>query len=120
MSSIGYDKLVRDRIPEIIARSGKRAVTDMIPEKDMGPALDRKLQERRIFPAIDIVKSGTRREDLLLTERERKAMDILHRRMNGIKADEAVEQIINAFAYYPTNEQVVNAILQKWQPVEKQ
>ena len=45
MSSIGYDKLVRDRIPEIIARSGKRAVTDMIPEKDMGPALDRKLQE---------------------------------------------------------------------------
>ena len=82
--------------------------------------LDRKLQERRIFPAIDIVKSGTRREDLLLTERERKAMDIMHRRMNGIKADEAVEQIINAFAYYPTNEQVVNAILQKWQPVEKQ
>ena len=82
--------------------------------------LDRKLQERRIFPAIDIVKSGTRREDLLLTERERKAMDILHRRMNGIKADEAVEQIINAFAYYPTNEQVVSAILQKWQPVEKQ
>ena len=45
MSSIGYDKLVRDRIPEIIVRSGKRAVTDMIPEKDMGLALDRKLQE---------------------------------------------------------------------------
>ena len=77
--------------------------------------LDRKLQERRIFPAIDIVKSGTRRDDLLLTPKEQKAVDIMHRRMNGAKAEEAVEQIINAFAYYSTNEQVVNAILQKWQ-----
>ena len=77
--------------------------------------LDRKLQERRIFPAIDIVKSGTRRDDLLLTPKEQKAVDLMHRRMNGAKAEESVEQIINAFAYYPTNEQVVNAILQKWQ-----
>jgi len=79
--------------------------------------LDRKLQERRIFPAIDIVKSGTRRDDLLLSENEKRALDLMHRRMNGVKAEEAVEQIINAFAYYPTNEQVVNVILQKWQPV---
>ena len=77
--------------------------------------LDRKLQERRIFPAIDIVKSGTRRDDLLLSPKEQKALDIMHRRMNGAKAEEAVEQIINAFAYYQTNEQVVNVILQKWQ-----
>ncbi len=76
--------------------------------------LDRKLQERRIFPAIDIVKSGTRREDLLLSPRELKAVDIMRRRMNGLKADEAVEQILNAFTYYPTNEQVVNAVLSKW------
>ncbi|MDO5703272.1 MAG: transcription termination factor Rho [Lachnospiraceae bacterium] len=81
--------------------------------------LDRRLQERRIFPAIDIVKSGTRREDLLLTPDEQKALDIMHRRMHGTKSEESVEQIINAFAYYPTNEQVVNAILQKWQPGEK-
>ena len=78
--------------------------------------LDRKLQERRIFPAIDIVKSGTRRDDLLLSAKELRALDIMHRRMNGLKAEEAVEQILNAFAYYPTNEQVVGAILQKWQP----
>ena len=77
--------------------------------------LDRKLQERRIFPAIDIVKSGTRREDLLLTPREQRAVDIMRRKTNGLKADEAVEQILQAFTHYPTNEQVVNAILQKWQ-----
>ncbi len=76
--------------------------------------LDRKLQERRIFPAIDIVKSGTRREDLLLTPREYKAVDIMRRKMNGLKAEEAVEQIIQAFSHFPTNEMVVNVILQKW------
>ena len=76
--------------------------------------LDRKLQERRIFPAIDIVKSGTRREDLLLGPDELKAVDIMRRHINGLKADEAVEQILQAFAYYPTNEQVVNVILEKW------
>ncbi len=76
--------------------------------------LDRKLQERRIFPAIDIARSGTRREDLLLSPRELKAVDIMRRRMNSLKADEAVEQILNAFTYYPTNDQVVNAVLSKW------
>ena len=77
--------------------------------------LDRRLQERRIFPAIDIVKSGTRREDLLLSPREYKAVDIMRRKMNGLKAEEAVEQILQAFAHFPTNEMVVNTILQKWQ-----
>ena len=77
--------------------------------------LDRKLQERRIFPAIDIVKSGTRREDLLLTPRELQAVDIMRRKMNGLKAEEAVEAILNAFAHYKTNEMVVNSILSKWQ-----
>ena len=77
--------------------------------------LDRKLQERRIFPAIDIVRSGTRREDLLLTPREQRAVDIMRRRINGMKAEDSIEQILNAFAHYPTNEQVINAILSKWQ-----
>ena len=76
--------------------------------------LDRKLQERRVFPAIDIVKSGTRREDLLLTPRELKAVDLMRRRMNGLKAEEAVESVLNAFARYTTNEQVVSAVLAKW------
>ena len=76
--------------------------------------LDRKLQERRVFPAIDIVKSGTRREDLLLSPRELKAVDLMRRRMNGMKAEEAVESVLNAFARYSTNEQVVSAVLAKW------
>ena len=76
--------------------------------------LDRKLQERRMFPAIDIVKSGTRREDLLLTTRERKAVDIMRRRMNGLKAEDAVETIIDEFTRLPTNEMVVDQILAKW------
>lgn len=76
--------------------------------------LDRKLQERRMFPAIDIIKSGTRREDLLLTMRERKAVDIMRRRMNGLKAEDAVETIIDEFTRLPTNEMVVDQILAKW------
>ena len=45
MSSIHYDKLVRDRIPEIIREAGKIPVTDLLPEKEVLPALGRKLQE---------------------------------------------------------------------------
>lgn len=77
--------------------------------------LDRKLQERRIFPAIDIVKSGTRRDDLLLTEKEERAVMLMRRRLNSLKADEAVEAVLNAFTHFPTNDMVVNAILNKWQ-----
>ena len=76
--------------------------------------LDRKLQEKRVFPAIDIVKSGTRREDLLLTPKELRAVDLMRRRMNGLKPEDAVESILNAFARFPTNEQVVNQVLAKW------
>jgi transcription termination factor Rho len=75
--------------------------------------LDRKLQEKRVFPAIDIVKSGTRREDLLLTPKELRAVDLMRRRMNGLKPEDAVESILNAFAKFPTNEQVVNQVLAK-------
>lgn len=76
--------------------------------------LDRKLQERRIFPAIDIAKSGTRREDLLLTPKELRAVNLMRRKMNGLKSEDAVDAIINAFSTFPTNETVVNAVLSKW------
>ena len=45
MNSIRYDKLVRDRIPEVIRQAGKQPVTDDLPRKAMSAALDRKLQE---------------------------------------------------------------------------
>ncbi len=59
--------------------------------------LDRKLSERRIFPAVDIIKSGTRREDLLLSREEQEAVEVMRRAVNGMKPDEAVESILNLF-----------------------
>ena len=67
--------------------------------------LDRKLSEKRIFPAIDIVKSGTRRDDLLLDEEEQAAMDVMRKAFNGLKADEAVENILNMFAHTKNNKE---------------
>ena len=64
---------------------------------NMELVLDRKLSERRIFPAIDIVKSGTRREDLLLNDEEQEAVDIMRKALNGMRADEAVEKILDVF-----------------------
>ena len=65
--------------------------------------LDRKLSERRVFPAVDIVKSGTRREDLLLNQEEQEAVEIMRRAINGMKADEAVENILNMFVRTQNN-----------------
>ena len=60
--------------------------------------LDRKLQEKRVFPAIDIPKSGTRREDLLLTKEEQDAVYIMRKAMNGMKSEEAVDNLLNMFS----------------------
>lgn len=77
---------------------------------NMELVLDRKLSEKRIFPAVDIVKSGTRREDLLLTEDEQAAVDNMRKALNGMRSDEAVENILNMFAHTKTNEEVVALI----------
>ncbi len=80
---------------------------------NMELVLDRKLSERRVFPAVDIVKSGTRREDLLLSPDELEAVNIMRKGLNGMKSDEAVENIINLFARTRTNAELVAAIRQK-------
>ena len=72
---------------------------------NMELVLDRKLSEKRIFPAIDIVKSGTRREDLLLSEVEQEAVDIMRKALNGIRSDEAVERIIDMFSKTRNNKE---------------
>ena len=77
---------------------------------NMELVLDRKLSEKRIFPAIDIVKSGTRRDDLLLDAEETEAMDIMRKAFNGMKADEAVENILNIFAHTKNNKEFVQQI----------
>lgn len=75
---------------------------------NMELVLDRKLSEKRIFPAIDIVKSGTRRDDLLLDEEEMAAMDVMRKAFNGLKAEEAVENILNMFAHTKNNKEFCN------------
>ena len=57
--------------------------------------LDRKLSEKRIFPAIDINKSGTRREDLLLTQKEKETVFALRKAMNSMPVADVTEQIIS-------------------------
>lgn len=69
--------------------------------------LDRKLSERRVFPAIDIQKSGTRREDLLLTPDEGEASYVMRRAMNGMKGEDAVERILDMFTRTRSNEELI-------------
>ncbi len=75
--------------------------------------LDRKLQERRIFPAIDITKSSTRREDLLLSKDELEAVNMMRRSMGGVRAEESTEAILNMFTRLQSNALIVQAILQR-------
>ena len=77
---------------------------------NMELVLDRKLSEKRIFPAIDIVKSGTRREDLLLDEDEQAAVDNMRKAFNSMRSDEAVENVLNMFAHTKSNKEFVNLV----------
>lgn len=77
---------------------------------NMEMVLDRKLSEKRVFPAIDIPKSGTRREDLLLSESEMRAINIMRRALNSMKPDEAVEKILDMFVRTKNNEEFVRMV----------
>nr|WP_288976075.1 transcription termination factor Rho [uncultured Shuttleworthia sp.] len=73
--------------------------------------LDRRLSERRIFPAVDIVASGTRREDLLLDADEMEAARIMHRGINGRRAEENTEDLLNMFAHTKDNKDFIRQLL---------
>ena len=77
---------------------------------NMELVLDRKLSEKRIFPAIDILKSGTRRDDLLLTPEEAEAVDSIRKATSSMKADDAVEKILDQFARTKSNREFVDVI----------
>lgn len=77
---------------------------------NMELVLDRKLQERRVFPAIDIAKSGTRREDLLLTPDEQEAVYNMRKALNGMKSEKAVENILNMFARTGNNGELIQIL----------
>ena len=85
---------------------------DMVFEEFKGTGnmelvLDRKLSERRIFPAIDITRSGTRREDLLLTPDELTAVSTIRKSISGLKNDDAIEQILNHFVHTKNNAEFI-------------
>lgn len=77
---------------------------------NMELVLDRRLSEKRIFPAIDIVKSGTRREDLLLDQEEQEAVEIMRKALGGMKSDEAVENILHMFLHTKNNSDFVQLV----------
>ena len=77
---------------------------------NMELVLDRKLSERRIFPAIDIPKTSTRREDLLLSAEEMEAINVVRRALNGMKSDEAVDKVLDLFAKTKTNIEFVQTV----------
>lgn len=94
-----------------LVETGSR-MDDVIYEEFKGTGnmelvLDRKLSEKRIFPAIDILKSGTRRDDLLLTQEEAEAVDSIRKATNSMKSDEAVERILDLFARTRNNREFV-------------
>ena len=74
---------------------------------NMELVLDRKLSEKRIFPAIDILKSGTRRDDLLLSRDEAETVDIVRKATNSLKPEDSVERILDLFAQTRTNREFV-------------
>jgi len=77
---------------------------------NMELVLDRSLSEKRIFPAIDIVKSSTRREDLLLNESEQEAVIKIRKALGGLKAEQALEQILNMFKRTKNNQEFVETV----------
>ena len=86
---------------------------------NMELVLDRSISEKRIFPAIDILKSGTRREDLLLSPDEMDALNRIHRLTNGAKADEALDKILELFAHTKDNREFMYMLKKVFTPVKK-
>lgn len=77
---------------------------------NMELVLDRKLSEKRIFPAINIPRSGTRREELLLSKEELEGMYVMRKALGGMKSEEALEQILDMFMHTKDNTEFVNMI----------
>ena len=77
---------------------------------NMELVLDRKLSEKRMFPAIDIPKSSTRREDLLLGREELEAVETMRRALNGLRSDEAVDNILTMFSRTHNNQELIQMV----------
>lgn len=78
---------------------------------NMEMVLDRKLSEKRVFPAIDLLKSGTRRDDLLLTEKETNAVEIIRKLTHSMRGEEAVDTLLNMFSKTKNNDEFCTRII---------
>ena len=101
--------------PDVIDMFEEETGIDVVYEEFKGTGnmeliLDRKLSEKRIFPAIDITQSGTRREDLLLDSDELGASYIIRKEMNGMRKEDAVEQILNLFSRTKNNKEFIQQV----------
>lgn len=82
---------------------------------NMEIVLNRKLSEKRVFPAIDLLKSGTRRDDLLLTVKEQKAMELIRKMTNSMKPEDAVDTLLSLFSRTENNEEFCEKLTEEYQ-----
>ncbi len=82
--------------------------------------LDRKLSEKRIFPAVDIFRSGTRREELLLTQRELECVWAIRKNLSEGRPDRVIEVIINDLMRTNSNEEFIDLMLEHFEKMEKE
>ena len=97
-----------------LVKTGSR-MDDVVFEEFKGTGnmelvLDRKLSEKRIFPAIDIAKSGTRRDDLLLTPEEQEAVNMIHKALTSAKSEEFTDEILKLFARTKNNREFIEMV----------
>ena len=98
----------------VLVETGSR-MDDIIFEEFKGTGnmelhLTRELADRRIFPAIDILKSGTRREELLYTEAELKKVHLLRRALSGTKPVQAMEAMLERLRLTATNAEFLKSL----------
>lgn len=77
---------------------------------NMEMVLNRKLQEKRVFPAIDLAKSSTRRDDLLLSPQELEGMDVIRKALNVMKPEDAVDKLIDMFSRTRNNREFIEVV----------
>ncbi|MDD4839480.1 MAG: transcription termination factor Rho [Clostridia bacterium] len=82
--------------------------------------LDRKLQEKRVFPAIDLAKSGTRKEELLLTQSELEGIWSIRKILSAGDSSEATENLLNMIVRTNTNQEFIEQLLLQQRAIDKQ
>jgi len=111
-------------IATALVETGSR-MDDVIYEEFKGTGnmeihLDRKLSEKRIFPAVDLYKSGTRREDLLMTQKELEGVWAIRKNLSEGRPDQIMEIIINDLMRTNSNDEFIDLMLEHFAMVEKE